>query len=267
MSLLVHVDAFTNERFKGNPAAVYLMDEPESGEFMQNLAVEMNLSETAFLLKKGGKFSLRWFTPTVEIALCGHATLATAHVLWEKGLVDRDAAIEFQTKSGILRSSVKEDGWMELDFPIDPPKKAEVPKDILKAYGIDPKNFLDSAKAQFGYVVELADLKAVQAVRPNFAEIEKVGNPDLIVTAKGGGQIDFCSRVFVPQHGIPEDPVTGSAHCVLTPYWAAKLPPKKLYTAYQASKRGGYLRVRSNGDRVFMQGQAVTVYEANLPRN
>lgn len=245
--MLYQVDAFTTRPFHGNPAAVCLLEAPATEEWMQRVAAEMNLSETAFF--HDGE--LRWFTPLCEVDLCGHATLATAHVLF----TERDAAgpLRFRTKSGELLAERDGDA-IRLDFPIHEPEPADLP-DFGAAV-------LAGARAGQYALAELESEEAVRAFRPDFARIrEAVGC--VIVTAQGRGDYDFVSRFFGPAVGVDEDPVTGSAHCALAPYWAQKLGKTEM-AGYQASARGGVVRVRLVGDRCHLIGHAVTVMRATL---
>jgi PhzF family phenazine biosynthesis protein len=270
------VDAFTCEPFRGNPAAVCLAEAPLDAALMQKIAFEMNLSETAFLLPRsdpaGGKtadsadFELRWFTPKVEVDLCGHATLASAHVLWETGQAEPGAAIRFHTKSGALSANAvgrtnSSGRWIELDFPTEPPEASGPPEGLLVALGVEP---LYVGKTRFDFFVETESEETVRNMRPDFSLLEKVRCRGVIVTAKGT-DCDFVSRFFAPAVGVREDPVTGSAHCSLAPYWKEKLG-KDAFTARQMSERGGFLRVRAEGGRTFISGQAVTVLEGRLVR-
>ncbi|HVG23426.1 MAG TPA: PhzF family phenazine biosynthesis protein [Thermoanaerobaculia bacterium] len=253
---LYQIDAFTQEAFRGNPAAVCLLDAERDAAWMQNVAAEMNLSETAFLLPRGDEWSLRWFTPAVEVALCGHATLASAHALYEeRGLT----AARFQTLGGLLTTERSGD-WIEMDFPAKPTTASDPPAGLLESLGV--RDALYVGRNQFDYVVEVANEEEVRALQPDHARLRTIPVRGAIVTSRGR-EHDFVSRFFGPAVGVDEDPVTGSAHCALTPYWAAKLG-KDAMTAYQASKRGGIVRVRLAGDRVKLGGQAVTVLRGEL---
>ena len=259
---LVWVDAFTDVPFRGNPAAVCLLDAAADVAWMQDLAREMNLSETAFVVPRAdGDFDLRWFTPAREIALCGHATLGSAHALFERG---HDAtAIRFHTQSGVLTCTP--DGTrIEIDFPSAPTDPIDTPAGLFDALGIgDAVAVSESANRWF--VVELASEAAVVHLDPDFTALAAIGSGAVIVTARASqAGADIASRVFVPGAGIDEDPVTGSSHCALVPYWAAKLGRTEL-VAYQASARGGTLWCRLAGDRVFLAGHAVTVMSGELP--
>ena len=257
--LLYQVDAFTGEAFRGNPAAVCLLDEPRPDAWLQAVAAEMNLSETAFLLPGSEAFGLRWFTPTVEVDLCGHATLASAHVLWQTGRVQADDAISFQTRSGHLTAR-RRGGLIELDFPADLATPAAPAGGLLEALGVNPRAV---SRGRFDYLIELTDEAALRAVAPDFSLLGRIDVRGVIVTSPCSSGFDFVSRFFAPAAGINEDPVTGSAHCTLATYWAEKLG-KQAMTAYQASVRGGIVHVRLAGDRVVLGGEAVTVFKAEL---
>lgn len=253
------VDAFTETAFGGNPAAVCLLDAPAEPEWMQAVAAEMNLSETAFVTPAGAEFGLRWFTPTVEVPLCGHATLASAHVLWE-GWLPLDVSARFQTASGLLTCTRSED-LIEIDLPADPPEPVAVTSDLTDALGIE---VLEAATSRVGKVVALTDAAAVRGLEPDFTTIARLDGPGVIVTAASDvPEVDFISRYFAPAVGIDEDPVTGAAHCVLAPFWATRLGRDEL-VGYQASARGGTVRCRVNGDRVVLGGHAVTVTRGEL---
>jgi PhzF family phenazine biosynthesis protein len=261
MSLTVyHVDAFSDSLFAGNPAAVCILPESREDAWMQKLAQELNLSETAFLQKRGDGYNLRWFTPLVEVDLCGHATLASAHILWELGLLDTNETVRFHTRSGLLTAK-RRDEWIELDFPALPDKEVPVPRGMVKALGIKPRYV---GRSRFDFIVEVKNENAVRKIRPNFTLLSALPIRGLIVTAKASTPpYDFVSRFFAPRAGINEDPVTGSAHSVLGPFWKSRLGKTELL-AYQASKRGGILRVRVGDKRVFIGGKAVTVFKADL---
>ena len=261
------VDAFTGEPFRGNPAAVVVLGGWPSEPWMQAVAAEMNLSETAFLVPREGSspqhpvFDLRWFTPAVEVRLCGHATLASAWRLWDGGEAAAGATIEFHTLSGPLRAS-RRGGWIELDFPATPPQAAPAPAGLVEALGIEPRWV---GRSRFDVLVEVATEAAVRAARPDFGRLRQVEARGVLLTAAaaGGGGYDFVSRFFAPAVGIDEDPVTGSAHCSLAPFWAERLGRREL-TAYQASQRGGILRLRVAGDRVVLAGEAVPIARGAL---
>jgi PhzF family phenazine biosynthesis protein len=259
------VDAFTTKRFSGNPAAVCLLEEELSPENMLQIAAEMNLSETAFVCPPDdeGARKLQWFTPTVEVPLCGHATLATSHVLLRE--TDQKAPLRFDTLSGILTVDEEPDGWIRMDFPSDPPEAAEAPEGLLEALGCSPE-----APTARGVKLWLVRLKSEQEVRdlaPDMAKLAKVdlGETPLgvSVTSPGTRGFDFASRFFGPWVGVDEDPVTGMAHTVLGPYWMEELGSEAL-RAWQVSARSGNLRVWMDGNRVQLSGQAVTVIRGTL---
>lgn len=255
---LFQVDAFTDQPFKGNPAAVCFLDRERDAAWMQNVAAEMNLAETAFLLPRDGEWSLRWFTPAVEVDLCGHATLASAHTLWQERMLEGEA--RFHTRSGVLKAN-RDGDWIELDFPVTRGEKTDAPKELLDALGTKPK-FVSRNK--FDYLLELSSEEEVRRLQPDHAMLRKLPVRGVIVTSRGAnGKFDFVSRFFAPGSGIDEDPVTGSAHCALAPFWAERLG-KNDFTAHQASPRGGTLRVRLAGDRVELLGRAVTVLRGDL---
>jgi predicted PhzF superfamily epimerase YddE/YHI9 len=257
---LYQVDAFTGVPFAGNPAAVCLLEGPREEAWMQNVAREMNLSETAFLHPRDDGFALRWFTPAVEVDLCGHATLASAHVLWETGRLAADQRARFHTRSGPLGAG-RRGGWIELDFPATPPTPAAPPAGLEEALGA---RALHVAKSRFDYLVEVDSEEAVRRLRPDLVRLGTLPARGVMVTSLAAGAgYDFVSRFFAPQSGVPEDPVTGSAHCCLTPFWSARLGKLEM-TARQLSARGGEIRVRLAGDRVILGGQAVTVLRGEL---
>jgi PhzF family phenazine biosynthesis protein len=254
------VDSFTATPFSGNPAGVCLLTEPRDERWMQAIAREMNLSETAFLLREGDGFRLRWFTPAVEVELCGHATLASAHVLWEEGVLAPSETARFATRSGELRASRSGD-LIELDFPTKPEHPAEPPENLLEALGVKPRYL---GRNQFDYLMLLDSEEAVRAVSPDFALLRSVTVRGVIVTAPSARpEFDFVSRFFAPAVGVDEDPVTGSAHCCLGPFWATRLGKSDL-VGHQVSARGGVVNVRVAGDRVFLGGRAVTVLRGEL---
>jgi predicted PhzF superfamily epimerase YddE/YHI9 len=257
---IYHVDAFTNSVFGGNPAAVCILPEEREGTWMQKLAQELNLSETAFLRKRGDDFNLRWFTPLIEVDLCGHATLASAHILWESGLLGPDRAARFHTRSGLLKAERKGE-WIELDFPSLPDRKVTIPRGMRRALGVRPRYV---GRSRFDYIAEVESENTVRKLKPNFTLLSLLPSRGLIVTARAKTPpFDFVSRFFAPRAGINEDPVTGSSHSVLGPFWKARLGKSELL-AYQASKRGGVLRVRVGDRRVFIGGKAITVFQAAL---
>lgn len=259
---IVQVDAFTSEPFRGNPAAVCLLREEATAAWMQAIAAEMNVSETAFVRpREGGGFSLRWFTPTVEVPLCGHATLSSAHVLWEERLVPPDEAITFHSQSGLL-SARREGDWICLDFPALPVEPASTPDGLPEALGC-PVVSAHQNQART-YLAELASEKVVRELQPDFGRLRERGIGVCIVTARSDSDsYEFVSRFFAPGLGIDEDPVTGAAHCSLAPFWAERLGKSEL-VGHQVSKRGGVVRVRVRGERVDILGQAVTVLRGEL---
>lgn len=255
---ITQVDAFASAPFTGNPAAVCWLPETRAAAWMQSVAREMNLSETAFLEKRSDGFGLRWFTPAIEVDLCGHATLASAHVLWETGQCAAGEQIRFHTRSGVL-TVISNDGWIELDFPAKLEQPSAAPPGLANALGAEPVHV---GKKQFDYLVELDSELLVRNLDPDHGSLKKLPVRGVIVTARGG-EYDFVSRFFAPGSGVDEDPVTGSAHCALAPYWGAKLNKNEM-VAYQASRRGGLLKVRVDGDRVHLGGCAVTVLRGEL---
>jgi PhzF family phenazine biosynthesis protein len=259
---LLQVDAFADAPFRGNPAAVCLLAEARDERWMASVAAEMNLSETAFLVRRAdGSYDLRWFTPVVEVALCGHATLASAHALWERGLLAPGEAARFHTRSGLLGAARSPDGLIELDFPSRPSEPIPTPEGLAEALG---EPVLHVGRSADDEIVELADEAAVRRLAPDFARLARVPVRGVIVTARSdGAPYDFVSRFFGPRVGVDEDPVTGSAHCCLAPFWGERLGKTEML-AYQASKRGGVVRVRRAGDRVKLGGRAVTVLEGEL---
>src|SRR6266446_5074740 len=246
---LFHVDAFTDRAFAGNPAAVCILPSMKDDGWLQNVAREMNLSETAFLVKQPDHFDLRWFTPAVEVDLCGHATLASAHVLWRQGQATGDE-IRFSTRSGILKA-IRHGDDIELDFPLKPEQEAEAPPGLLPALGISATYV---GKNQFDYLVEVASEAALRGIAPDFKRLATVPVRGIIVTSKSADpRFDFVSRFFAPAAGVDEDPVTGSAHCCLGDFWSKRLGKTEL-VGYQASARGGIVRVRVSGERAFLGG-------------
>lgn len=257
---ITQVDAFTDTPFAGNPAAVCLLPAPHDEGWMQNVAREMNLSETAFLVREADGYSLRWFTPSVEVALCGHATLASAHVLWEDGHLPATQQARFHTKSGLLTGD-RAGEWIELDFPAKREEAAPAPAGLAEALGVTARYV---GRNQFDYLVEVDDEPTVRSLAPNHAALATLPVRGVIVTSRADSPgYDFVSRFFAPGSGVPEDPVTGSAHCALGPYWQSRLGKSDL-VAYQASPRGGVVRVRVAGERVKLGGKAVTVLRGEL---
>jgi len=257
---ITQVDAFTDTLLAGNPAAVCLLQAPRDEGWMQSVAREMNLSETAFLVRTADGYDLRWFTPSLEVALCGHATLASAHVLWEDGHLPSARQARFHTKSGLLTGD-RAGEWIELDFPAKREEPAQAPAGLAEALGVTPKYV---GKNQFDYLVEVDGEVTVRRLTPNHAMLAALPVRGVIVTSRADSAgYDFVSRFFAPGSGVPEDPVTGSAHCALGPYWQSRLG-KSDFVAYQASPRGGVVRVRVAGDRVKLGGRAVTVLRGEL---
>ncbi len=257
---IIQVDAFTNRPFAGNPAAVCIVREPRDENWMQDVAREMNLSETAFLTRQPDGFNLRWFTPAVEVDLCGHATLASAHVLWETDHLKPNEQARFHTRSGLLTAERRGD-WIEMNFPVKMEEPATAPVGLLESLGVSASYV---GKNQFDYLVEVASEAIVRSIVPNFSLLAEVQARGVIVTSRAEtAGFDFVSRFFAPQVGVNEDPVTGSAHCCLAPYWSRKLGRAEL-VGYQASPRGGVVRTRMDGDRVYLGGQAVTVLRGEL---
>lgn len=257
---LFQVDAFTNKPFSGNPAAVCLLTESRPDEWMRHVAAEMNLSETAYLLREEDGYRLRWFTPTVEVDLCGHATLASAHILWERDYLKPKELARFHTRSGLLTAEKKGD-WIEMNFPAEAETSVPIPKELIQGLGLTPRYV---GKNRMDYIVEVDSESTVKNLKPDLALLAKLAARGVIVTSlSSSNEHDFVSRFFAPGAGIDEDPVTGSAHCCLGPYWGAKLNRDEL-TGYQASERGGTVKVRVGENRVYLLGQAVTVLEGDL---
>lgn len=257
---IFQVDAFTDTPFTGNPAAVCILPAPGDDHWMQKVAQEMNLSETAFLYRQADGFHLRWFTPAVEVDLCGHATLASAHILWETGQLPPTEQARFYTRSGLL-TAARQGAWIELDFPSTPEEAATVPPQLTRALGVVP---VYVGKNQFDYLIEVDTEETVRAMQPDFTLLRTVPVRGVIVTSRAASpQYDFVSRFFAPASGVNEDPVTGSAHCCLGPFWSQRLDKTDL-VAYQASSRGGIVRVGVRGDRTLLSGQAVTVLRGEL---
>ena len=258
---IIQVDAFTREPFGGNPAAVCVLPRPAEPAWMQRVAREMNLSETAFLVGRGsGGYDLRWFTPAVEVDLCGHATLAAAHVLWEDRHLAPAAPAVFHTRSGRLSAERRGD-WIEMDFPAEPDEPAPPPDGLARALGVESTYV---GRNRFDYLVEVDSEATVRRLAPDIGALARLPVRGVIVTARGETEgFDFVSRFFAPRAGVDEDPVTGSAHCCLGPYWRRRLG-RDAFTAWQASARGGVVKVAVAGDRVRLSGQAVTVLRGEL---
>ncbi|MCX2679913.1 PhzF family phenazine biosynthesis protein [Galbibacter sp. EGI 63066] len=259
---IYQVDAFTEEVFKGNPAGVMIVDESVSSQWMQNMAKEMNLSETAFVIPKGEKFQIRYFTPTKEVPLCGHATLASSHIIYQNKLKKEDETIEFEARGGNL-TITKEGDWIKMVFPKYPLNKIDIPTNGFKTIvGFQP---LEVYTSKYNWVVAVAEneLQIVNA-SPNFEQMKTSAFSHLMVTAKSDSYpADFVVRCFVPGVGINEDPVTGSAHCALTPLWAEKLGKAEM-DSLQLSKRTGKLKVKLADNKVEIKGKALTVFEAKV---
>lgn len=269
---IVTVDAFTSEPFRGNPAAVCVLDVPAHEPWMRAVAAEMNLAETAFLWRESDDaWRLRWFTPKVEVDLCGHATLAAAHVLWESGVCPQNTSIRFKTRSGMLIATRRGD-WIELDFPTLSTDPCEPPQGLAEALNIISSSTRDAirfvGRTPFDLFVEVESESMLRSLEPDFRGLKPLAPRGVIVTSRPNDEsrqrgFDFISRFFAPAAGIDEDPVTGSAHCALGAYWQAGLGKDSLL-AYQASPRGGVVRLRVAGDRTILGGQAVTVLQATL---
>lgn len=254
------VDAFTETPFSGNPAAVCILEHDPDRQWMQNVAREMSLSETAFLVPRGDAWALRWFTPSAEVDLCGHATLASAHILLTTGRVDPSQTIRFRTRGGELTARL-EGKRIVLNFPALPSTWADAPPALLDGLGVRTRAV---ARSQFDYLVEVDSEATVRDLKPDLAQLALLPVRGVIVTAVATTPgFDFVSRFFAPQLAVPEDPVTGSAHCALAPYWAERLDKDEML-AYQASPRGGVIGVRLVGDRVELTGSAVTVLTGRL---
>ena len=257
---IFQVDAFADKPFGGNPAGVCILPEKKSEFWMQSIAKEMNLPETAFLFKQENHYDLRWFTPAKEVELCGHATLAAAHILWQFGYLKPNEQARFQTLSGLL-SAEKEGKTIILDFPEIPEQSASMPPGLKEALNVTAKYI---GKNEFDYLLELNSESEVRNLQPNFERLKQVQARGIIVTAQAEGQkYDFVSRFFAPSIGIDEDPVTGSAHCCLGPYWNKKLN-KETLIGYQASERGGLVRIEIKEDRVRLGGTAVTIFKGEI---
>ncbi|MDJ0765855.1 MAG: PhzF family phenazine biosynthesis protein [Myxococcota bacterium] len=260
---LMIIDAFTDKPFSGNPAAVCLMDEHKDETWMQHLAAEMNLSETAFVVPRASGFDLRWFTPKAEVDLCGHATLASAHALWETRLLNPDVAAAFHTKSGLLTVRQWGDRY-QMDFPAEPAEASAPIAGVLQALGVDA---LWTGRNRMDLLIEVDCEDTVRNLKPDFGKLIDMGTRGAIVTAASDTkEYDFVSRFFCPGLGINEDPVTGSAHCCLGPYWQGKLGKSEL-KAIQLSKRRGIVGIHVQGDRVLLFGKAVTVLKGELSSN
>lgn len=261
MKTIYQVDAFTDTLFKGNPAGVMIVDDTFPAERMQNLAMEMNLSETAFIIPNGNEFRIRYFTPSREVPICGHATLASAHIIYELGLKKEHESIAFKAEGADL-TITKQGDWIAMNFPAYPLQKMEIPADFKTSIGFEPLEMFSSI---YGWVIAVAASEAdVLHAKPDFERIITNGLGELMITAKGEqSDRDFVLRVFAPLSGINEDPVTGSAHCALTPLWHMKTG-KAEFNSLQLSKRTGRLKVKLLGERVEIKGQAITIFQAEL---
>jgi PhzF family phenazine biosynthesis protein len=261
MSLTItQVDAFTHKPFAGNPAAVCVLPESGDAAWMQQVAQEMALPATAFLHPQPTGFNLRWFSPAAELTLCGHGTLASAHVLWEMGYLSLDQIAHFDTLSGPLQAKRQGD-WIELDLPAEPEQPVAVPPSLAEALGVNPRYV---GKNRLDYLVEVASEAIVRSLKPHLNLLLTIPTRGVIVTSRAdSGTYDCVSRFFAPGIGINEDPATGSAHCCLGPFWGARLNKTKII-AYQASPRGGVIHIHLNGPRVYLSGQAVTVLQGKL---
>lgn len=261
MSLkIVQIDAFSSRPFGGNPAAVCLLSEYPADTWLLSVAREMNLSETAFLKRREEGFDLRWFTPELEVELCGHATLASAHFLWKEGALEPGETARFHTLSGWLCASQKS-GWIEMDLPSEPPEDVSAAPDLLRSLGVEARYL---GKNRFDYIVEVESEAILRSMSPDFKLLADLTERGVMVTCTADrSEFDFVSRFFAPAVGVDEDPVTGSAHCCLAPFWSSRLQKDEL-VGYQASRRGGEVRTRLRGDRVLLAGQAVTVLEGQL---
>ena len=261
---IFQVDAFTDEIFTGNPAGVCPLAGPAPGAWMQAVAAEMNCAETAFFWAEGAAWRLCWFTPTVEVDLCGHATLSAAHIAWSEEMVPKDMPISFLTRSGTLVATPGPRGTT-LDFPANPATAMSAPEGILQALGLTPQEVRYVGRSVFDFLVEVVDEATLRRISPNIPVVRGLPARAVIVTARANADspCDFVSRFFAPAVGVDEDHVTGSAHCTLTPYWHEQLQRDTL-VGYQASTRGGFVRVRHVGDRVHLTGKAVTALRGEL---
>ena len=258
--ILYQVDAFTEDPFRGNPAAVVLLKAPEPEDWMQAFAAEMNLSETAYLLPEGEGWGLRWFTPATEVDLCGHATLASGKVLFEIYPEMRMEPVIFYTRSGELSARWVDD-LIELNFPAMLFEPITVIASLPEILGFRP---IGAVRSGNYYLFEALDESLIRNAQPDINALKTLPMPEVIITAKSEDpEIDFVSRFFAPQLGVDEDPVTGSAHCLLAPYWAKKLGKTEMF-AHQRSERGGYLNLRLDGERVFITGAAKIIFQADL---
>ena len=260
---ILQIDAFAEQPFQGNPAAVCILAEPKAESWMQSVAAEMNLAETAFLVKRTDGYDLRWFTPKMEVDLCGHATLASSYTLWSEGYLEKTETARFHTKSGLLTCTLREDGRIGMDFPARLSDAVDPPAGLLDALGIE--GYVYVGRNADDYLIAVDSPEIVYDLTPDFGQLAQVDTRGSVVTSQAtdSDEYDFVSRVFAPACGINEDPVTGAAHCALTPYWAGKLGKARM-VGYQASSRGGVVRVELNGERVLLSGHAVTVLKGAL---
>jgi predicted PhzF superfamily epimerase YddE/YHI9 len=258
---IYQVDAFTDVPFKGNPAGVMFVDEFTEGDWMQKIALEMNLSETAFIIAQGDTFGIRYFTPLREVPICGHATLASAHIIYELGILDVSKPIHFRAKEADLIITKAAD-WIMMKFPKYPLTRIKVPDHFREVIGFDP---IETYSSSYGWIIAIASTEdEISTVKPLFDKMSRSGLGHLMITAKSQApEVDFVVRCFAPISGINEDPVTGSAHCALTPLWAEKLGKNEM-SSFQLSYRIGHLKVRLIDDSVEICGKAVTVFEADL---
>ena len=259
--IIYQVDAFTTQPFKGNPAGVCVLNDEPSESWMQNIAMEMNLSETAFVFPVNDIRTIRFYTPEAEIVLCGHATLSASHILYETGIVKSDEEIKFSSKAGVLLI-IKHGDWITMNFPSYKLEKIEIPPEFMKLTGKQPTELY---RAGYGWTLALLkNENEVITMKPAFQLMKQSEFGDLIVTAPSSEpEYDFCVRCFAPALGIDEDPVTGSAHCALVPFWHGKTG-KSQFVSHQVSKRGGILKVALKGERVEISGQATTIFKADL---
>lgn len=257
---ITQVNAFTDAPFTGNPAAVCIVPEPPDERWMQTVAREMNLPETAFLYRHADEYHLRWFTPTVEVDLCGHATLASAHVLWEERHLPSHEPARFQTRSGLL-TATRQGTWIQMDFPAEREQPATAPPDLAKALRVTPQYV---GKNRWDYLIQVDSEATVRALKPDLALLATIPMRGVTVTSRAdSAEYDFVSRFFAPGSGIDEDPVTGSAHCCLGPFWKTRLNKDEML-AHQVSPRGGVVRVRVKDTRVLLGGQAITIWRGEL---
>jgi len=257
---IFQVDAFTNQPFSGNPAGVVLLNEGQAEDWMLSVAREMNLSETAFLIGEKTSYNLRWFTPATEVDLCGHATLSAAHILFENEIVEKSELIEFATRSGVLTTSYIE-GWIEMDFPSFTAEKIALGDAVIQALRCEPVEIYNSGENIMAVFSDPAD---IYSLSPDYNLMKQLDAQGVIATSLSDvAEFDFISRYFAPRVGVDEDPVTGSAHCNLGPYWG-KILNKNILRAKQVSDRGGELQIRMENGRTFIRGQAVTVFSGEI---